>query len=113
MPGIREEIARSLGMRDTGDVRIYKGTGCEYCNYTGFYGRIAIYEILTLNEAIQSAILTKPRSDYIKRIAVQEGLITLRQNGWKAVVDGVTTPDEVMAVTVRDEYICSDRLDLS
>ncbi len=101
-PGIKDEILRSLRLSDVSQIKIYKGVGCEYCNYTGFYGRIAIYEILTLNDAIESAILTKPRSDYIKRIAIQEGLVTLRQNGWMAVLDGVTTPEEVMAVTVQD-----------
>lgn len=105
MVGIKEEIARSLNLKSTQDVRIYVGKGCDHCNNTGFYGRIAIYEILLIDDAIRAAILEKPRSDYIKRIAMLQGLTTLRQNAWRAVIDGITTPSEVMNVTVKDDYI--------
>ncbi|MCA9400868.1 MAG: Flp pilus assembly complex ATPase component TadA [Candidatus Omnitrophica bacterium] len=103
--GITEEIKRSLRLSDDIPITIYKGEGCEYCSQTGYYGRIAIYEILHMNDMIRAAILEKPRSDYIKKIARQEGLITLRQNGWQAVLNGFTTPYEVMNVSVRDEEI--------
>lgn len=105
MPGVKKEIIRSLGLEPDAQITIYQGAGCDHCNNTGYYGRIAIYEILTLTDSIRAAILDKPRSDYIKRIAMRNGLKTLRQNGWKAVVDGITTPDEVINVTVRDEYL--------
>lgn len=105
MPGVKKEIIRSLSLDADSPVAIYKGAGCEHCNNTGYYGRVAIYEILTLTDNIRAAILEKPRSDYIKRIAMRNGLKTLRQNGWKAVLDGITTPDEVINVTVKDEYL--------
>ena len=105
MPGVKKEIVKSLGLIDDEGVRIYKGQGCDHCNNTGYYGRIAVYEILILNDSIRAAILEKPRSDYIKKIAMREGLKTLRQNGWQAVLDGLTTPDEVLNVTIKDEYI--------
>lgn len=101
--GIKEEVIRSLCLNADEEIVIYKGAGCDYCNHTGYYGRMAVYEILMLNDAIRAAILDKPRSDYIKRIAIDEGLITLRQNGWKAVADGLTTPEEVLNVTVKDD----------
>ncbi len=105
MPGVKDEIVRSLGLSDDEEITIYRGAGCDHCNNTGYYGRIAVYEILMLNDSIRAAILEKPRSDYIKKIAMREGLKTLRQNGWKAVLDGFTTPDEVLNVTIKDEYI--------
>ncbi|MBF0523194.1 MAG: Flp pilus assembly complex ATPase component TadA [Candidatus Omnitrophica bacterium] len=103
--GIKEEISHSLELESIDDVKIFKGKGCDYCNQTGFYGRMAIYEILMLNDVIRAAMLEKPRPDYIKKIAIKEGLTTLRQNGWKAVIDGLTTPGEVMNVTTKDESL--------
>ena len=104
LPAIKEEISKSLNLPERRSLKIYRGAGCDHCNRTGFYGRVAIYEILVLNDAIRTAILEKPRSDYIKKIAAQEGLISLRQNGWKAVLDGITTPEEVMNVTTKDDW---------
>jgi type IV pilus assembly protein PilB len=102
---IREEIARTLNMKNTDEIKIYKGAGCDHCNGTGYYGRTAVYEILELNEAIRSAIIEKPRAEHIKRIAVRNGMTTLRQDGWKNVLDGVTTPAEVLNVTVKEQVI--------
>jgi type IV pilus assembly protein PilB len=98
---IREEMMRSLKL--SGPIKIYKGTGCDHCNGTGYYGRTAIYEILELNEAIRSAVIEKPRAEHIKRIAVANGMHTLRQDGWKNVLNGVTTPAEVLNVTVKEQ----------
>lgn len=105
MVGIKEEICRSLGVKNSHEFKIFAGRGCDHCNNTGFYGRVAIYEILMIDDAIRQAILEKPRSDYIKKIAMQNGMKTLRQNAWQAVLDGITTPSEVMNVTSKDEYI--------
>jgi type II secretory ATPase GspE/PulE/Tfp pilus assembly ATPase PilB-like protein len=102
---VKEEIAKSLNLNSSEIIHIYRGRGCDYCNQTGYYGRMAIAEILVLNDSIRAAILEKPRSEYIKTIAMRQGLITLRQNGWKAVMDGLTTPDEIMNVTVKDEFV--------
>lgn len=102
---VKEEIVKSLNLSSTDVIRIYRGRGCDYCNQTGYYGRMAIAEVLVLNDSIRAAILEKPRSEYIKTIAMKQGLITLRQNGWKAVMDGLTTPDEIMNVTVKDEFV--------
>jgi len=104
-PGINKEIIRSVHLNSDEDLKIYKGKGCDHCNQTGYYGRVAIFENLMLNDQIRAAILEKPRSDYIKRIVVQEGMITLRQNGWLAVLEGITTPEEIMNVTTKDEPI--------
>ncbi len=101
--GVKEEIVRSLKLKDASAIKIYQGKGCDACNYTGFYGRRAIYEILVLNDAIRAAILEKPRSDYIKRIAMREGMVTLRQSGWQAVLEGMTTPQEIMNVSIKDD----------
>lgn len=102
---VRGEIAKSLHRQDLENMKIYHGKGCDYCNHTGFYGRIAIYEVMLFNDMIRSAILEKPRADHIKRITMKCGLTTLRQNGWHAVLDGITTPNEVLNVTTEDESL--------
>lgn len=99
---IRKEIARSLGFSSLDEIKFFKGRGCDQCNNTGYYGRTAIYEILEITEAIRSAILDKPRAEEIKRIAVHGGMRTLRQDGWKNVIAGVTTPAEVLNVTLKE-----------
>lgn len=104
IPAVKEEIYKAMkGTVPIDEMRIYRGAGCDFCHQTGFYGRKAIYEVLIFNDAIRSAVLEKPRADYIKRVAVQNGLVTLRQNGWKTVLAGQTTPDEVLNTTVKDE----------
>ncbi len=105
---IKEEIQSSLRLQDVDVIQIYHGRGCEYCNNTGYYGRIAIYEILTLNDEIKSAILEKQRAEDIKKIARKRGMVTLRENGWQAVLKGITTPAEVINVSAKDESSADD-----
>ena len=100
---LREEIAASLGLKSRYEVKIYRGRGCPECNNTGFWGRTAIYEILIVNESIREAILERKRPDAIKLMALRNGMRSLRQDGWRKVVAGVTTPEEVMDITVKDE----------
>ncbi len=99
---IRQEIARSLGPASPARVAIFRGRGCDHCNGTGYYGRTAIYEILELDEQVRAVILEKPRAEEIRRVAVSRGMKTLRQDGWKNVAQGVTTPAEVMNVTMKE-----------
>lgn len=100
---IRKEIAEALKIKNPDEIKIYRGKGCDHCNHTGFYGRAAIHEIMVINDVIRAAILEKPRADYIKRIAIKQGMTTLRQDGWRKVVDGMTTSMEVMNVTSKEE----------
>lgn len=109
---VREEIAGSLGM-DVQDVKMYRGRGCSYCNQTGFYGRIAIYEILIFNDRLRHAVLERKNAEDIKRVAMETGMITLRQDGWKKVVAGITTPEEIMNVTVKDDNVAATFNDVS
>jgi type II secretion system protein E len=105
---VRQEIAESLGLSDPAGIKIFKGNGCDHCNNTGYYGRTAIYEILEVNEMVRSAILEKPRAEEIKKIAVLSGMRTLRQDGWMNVANGVTTPAEVLNVTIKEEPVVAE-----
>lgn len=107
---IREEIFKSLQLKFPDDIKIFKGAGCDQCNGTGYYGRTAIYEIMEFNEAIRGAIIEKPRAEHIKRIAMHNGMITLRQDGWRNVLQGITTPAEILNVTTKEQAVMISEL---
>jgi general secretion pathway protein E/type IV pilus assembly protein PilB len=82
---------------------LWKGAGCEKCRQSGYSGRVGIYELLRPTPAIQPLILNRGTSSEIKAQAVADGMATLRSYGWKRVLEGVTTVEEVMRVTKEDE----------
>lgn len=105
VPDIKEEvknlIEREYGIRKT-DIRVFKGKGCEQCNYTGFRGRLAIHEVLRLTEPIRKLIMDRATAESIKTEAVRQGMTTLRFNGWEKVLLGLTTVEEVLETTEDD-----------
>jgi hypothetical protein len=100
---IRTMIARDMHLKSGEEIKFFKGQGCKKCNATGFYGRTAIYEILLVNETIKELILKKVSSAAIKNAAIRNGMYTLRQDGWRKVMAGITTPGEVMKLTEAEE----------
>jgi type II secretory ATPase GspE/PulE/Tfp pilus assembly ATPase PilB-like protein len=96
---LKEIIAKELGLKSMHEVKVYRGKGCPNCNFTGFFGRTAIYEILPIDELIKDLILKKTPSGSINRVAISRGMRTLRQDGWHKTISGFTTPEEVMRVT--------------
>jgi len=102
---LKNLIAKDLDLKSTDQVKISRGKGCPTCNFTGYFGRTAIYEILLVDEVIKELILKKTPSGQIKRTAVSKGMRTLRQDGWQKVILGLTTPEEVMKVTAAEEEI--------
>jgi type II secretory ATPase GspE/PulE/Tfp pilus assembly ATPase PilB-like protein len=85
-----------------GRVKIYEGKGCRSCRFTGYKGREAIYEFLTMNDEIREMILNRASAGHIKEKAVTQGMRTLRQHGWTKVAAGITSPSEVLRVTHQD-----------
>jgi type II secretory ATPase GspE/PulE/Tfp pilus assembly ATPase PilB-like protein len=98
---IKERIAKEMKMLMK-DVKVYHGKGCNECNFTGFWGRLAIYEILLVTELIKQMIMRRQPSGDIKREAVAHGMRTLRQDGWQKVILGLTTPSEIFEATPAD-----------
>ena len=96
---LKELIARDLRLKSAEEVKIFRGKGCSNCNFTGFYGRTAIHEIFLIDEAAKDLILKRLTISQMKKEAVSKGMRTLRQNGWRKVIDGITIPEEVMKVT--------------
>lgn len=100
---VRQLIAGELRLKSSQEVKLYRGKGCVNCNFSGFFGRTAIYEILLVDEETKELIVKKSASNRIKNLAVSKGMRTLRQDGWQKVIAGLTTPEEVMRVTSIEE----------
>ncbi len=78
---------------------LYSGKGCGLCNNTGYKGRTAVHEILTLSSEIRDHILSGGNMEQIKKAAVASGMITLQQDAFRLVGEGITTIREVIRVT--------------
>ena len=74
---------------------IYKSEGCELCHGTGYYGRIAIQEILLLDEELRKAIQEGYDGDVLRKMAQEKGMHTLLEDGIRKVLLGLTTLDEI------------------
>ena len=99
---IISQIRGSLDF-DTKQAQISEGEGCQECRFTGFKGRTGIYEILRISQPIRELVLKGTSSQQIKQQAVSEGMRTLRHDGLRKVISGLTTYTEVMRVTQEDE----------
>ncbi|MHB1660786.1 MAG: GspE/PulE family protein [bacterium] len=81
---------------------LYEAAGCEKCNFTGYKGRTAIYEILEVNDAIRTMIMVKRNSQEIKEAAVKNGMSTLRGEALRLFLKGLTSLTELIRVTQED-----------
>ncbi|MCF7973397.1 MAG: type II secretion system ATPase GspE [Phycisphaerae bacterium] len=95
---------RALGIdeADIKDAVFYEGKGCEKCFHTGYRGRTGIYELMQITDEIQELIYTRESAGKIKRLALDRGMQTLRMDGARKVLKGVTTVAEVLRVTQAD-----------
>ncbi len=86
-------------------VTFQRGAGCENCRQTGYQGRLAIYEICVVTEPLKRLIMQKRDGGELKQTAIAQGMLTLRQDGWRRVLEGKTTIEEVVRVTQTDEVM--------
>ncbi len=93
------ELLERLGL-SMDDGPFYHGRGCARCNHTGYKGRVAFYEIMPVSNTIGKLIVQKVSADRIFDQALEEGLVTLRQSGIEKMREGITSPEEVLRVTV-------------
>ncbi|MBI4436821.1 MAG: Flp pilus assembly complex ATPase component TadA [Candidatus Omnitrophica bacterium] len=94
-----EKLLGLLGVVPSGEkVKVYQGEGCEACKFTGYRGRTAIYEMLIIDGEIREKIGSSVNASDIKQVALRKGMRTLRQDGWDKVLQGITTPAEVIRV---------------
>ncbi len=102
-----KELLKQLGVNEAllnGKKPIfYRGKGCEECGKKGYSGRAVLLEAITMSPSIKAMVLKSAQEYELKRQGRKEGMMTLRENGISKVLQGVTSPEEVMRVTVRDE----------
>lgn len=101
-PEVTESIKTILGKflpTSTGTItRLFKGKGCTFCSNTGYLGRVGIFEVLPISEQIIKLILEHASLNKIEVAAIAEGMITLKQDGYLKILEGVTTLEEVLRV---------------
>ena len=99
-----EKLLKSMEISsdEANEIDFFGGKGCEACRYTGFKGRTAIFEYLSVTGEIRKEIINKSSAERIKEVAVKSGMLTLRQDGWRKVREGVTTIPEILKVTLEN-----------
>ena len=93
---------RELGLLDTMKGEVFVGSGCDKCFRTGYRGRTGIYELMLINEEIKELIYKRGNAGQIKKAAIESGLKTLRMDGARKVLEGMTTISEVLRVSQAD-----------
>lgn len=96
----RSELQLLKSLTGQNGAELFRGKGCEKCEGTGYRGRVAIFELMTVTDGIRQLIADGKGSNIIRQRAVEEGMKTLSEDGWDKVLSGVTTVEEVSRVTL-------------
>ncbi|NBC11698.1 MAG: pilus assembly protein PilB [Planctomycetes bacterium] len=102
-PSEEELMQLSLTPEDLDGRKLYRGRGCDYCNQSGYRGRIGLFEIMTLDDEIRELIMQSASTQVLRAEARKRGMRTLRQSGLMALYDGQTTIDEVVKETMVED----------
>ena len=89
-----------LTMETTAGREFFYGKGCDYCNNTGYKGRLGLYEIMPVDDEMREAIMKRASTNALRQMAVKKGMRTLRDTGVLSIFDGTTTIEEVVRETV-------------
>jgi general secretion pathway protein E/type IV pilus assembly protein PilB len=96
------DVPSDFPRKGDGPIKVWKGTGCRSCRQSGYRGRMGIYELMVTGDTIRDMCVQRVNASVIRNQALKEGMITLRQDGWRKVNLGKTTIDEVARVTASD-----------
>lgn len=102
-PTDNELAAMEITRAEAGKSNIYKAVGCNHCNQKGYSGRTNISELMMVNEDVKQLIMKKADGGTIKKLAVQNGMKTLRWDGIRKVLNGITTVEELLSSTQVDQ----------
>jgi general secretion pathway protein E len=80
-------------------IPVYRGGGCDQCNGLGYISRMGIFELMEINDEIRKLIMSNADASVLTRVARQNGMRNLREDGWKKIAEGITSVEEVMRVT--------------
>ncbi|RYE93301.1 MAG: type IV-A pilus assembly ATPase PilB [Myxococcales bacterium] len=99
-----EKVLREVGLtaEQIAQCKPMKGAGCKTCNNSGYKGRIALYEVMRMNDTLREMILQGSSTAELKLGAIRSGMTSLRMAGNLKIMQGMTTPEEVMRVTMAD-----------
>ena len=96
-----KEILEKIGIKQgSKKLKLYRAKGCKRCSETGYRGRIGLYEVLRMNEQIEKLVVRKENAEVIEKLAKEQGLISLRNDGYRKALKGITSIAEVLRVTV-------------
>ena len=93
---------KQKGRGDRGEFVFGRAVGCDQCNQKGYIGRSVIQELLILTDDIRTMIMQRKDGNSIKREAIKNGMITLREHGAQKVLNGITTIEELVSSTQLD-----------
>jgi type II secretory ATPase GspE/PulE/Tfp pilus assembly ATPase PilB-like protein len=99
------ELLHELGLREEGVdeiTEIYRGVGCPQCSGTGFRGRMGLFELMVVNDAVKKVLHTTNEANLIRDAAMAQGMKTMRHWGIHLIRDGITTVEEVLQATRED-----------
>lgn len=88
-----------LGVSTETPLKLKKGTGCSYCNNTGYRGRVGVHEVLEITKEIRDLIMSRASSDELREACIKVGMNTLSVSCARAVIDGVTSMEELAKIT--------------
>jgi type IV pilus assembly protein PilB len=97
-----QELLATIGM-ENGSQEFSRGIGCKDCNDTGYRGRVALYELMVLSETLKDMVIEGASTNHLKRQAILDGMRSLRQTGIQKIKEHMTTIEEVLTTTVKDD----------
>ena len=98
LPEVVEEMQLKRYTKDD-PIMLYRPVGCDHCGGTGYMGRVSILEMLVMSDAVRGMVMRHVTSGEIRQKAIEEGMLTMYENGLRKAVAGVTTIEEVLRVT--------------
>ena len=98
-----ELYALQLTLEDLEGRKLYRGKGCEFCNHSGYKGRMGLFEIMILDDDMRELIMKQASTQLLRNESRKRGMRTLRQSGLMALYDGITTIDEVIRETMVED----------
>jgi type IV pilus assembly protein PilB len=101
---VERHVLEDCGMtpEQIAKAKLFKGSGCRICNGSGYKGRVALYEVMRFTDSLKEMVLQGASTAELKAAAIKNGMLTLRMSGNQKVLDGVTTTEEIMRVTMAD-----------
>lgn len=96
------DVLTSLGFpHDPSDVpQLFRAGGCPACSGTGYRGRIGLHEVMTMTDDIEQLVVTRATGTEMRQVAIEQGMVSLREDGWSKVTQGLTTIEEVLRVSI-------------